>query len=185
VTVNDVPGNEAAFGEAPVNQTANNEDSGRQAVPHDALAEETPTIQASAAHAIASSHSFAARAGRAALALFAALAAWLVPGLGHLLLGRWGRALLFFVAVGGLVVTGYLLRGNVFPPHSGDPFGTLGFVADAGTGVFYYFSRFFEAAGPDVSRAAGDYGTRFIAAAGVVNVLAVLDAIEIATGRRS
>jgi Family of unknown function (DUF6677) len=185
VTVNDVPGNEAAFGETPVNQTANNEDSGRQAVPHDTLAEETPTGQAPAVHAIASSHSFAARAGRAALALFAALAAWLVPGLGHLLLGRWGRALLFFVAVGGLVVTGYLLRGNVFAPHSGDPFGTLGFVADAGTGVFYYFSRFFEAAGPDVSRAAGDYGTRFIAAAGVVNVLAVLDAIEIATGRRS
>jgi len=85
----------------------------------------------------------------------------------------------------GLVVSGYLLRGNVFPPHSGDPFGTLGFLADAGTGVFYYFSRFFEAAGPDVSRAAGDYGTRFIAAAGVVNVLAVLDTIEIATGRRS
>jgi hypothetical protein len=124
-------------------------------------------------------------ASRAAFALFAGIAAWLVPGLGHLLLGRWGRALVFFAAVGGLVVSGYLLRGNVFPPHSGDPFGTLGFLADAGTGVFYYFSRFFEAAGPDVSRAAGDYGTRFIAAAGVVNVLAVLDTIEIATGRRS
>jgi hypothetical protein len=124
-------------------------------------------------------------ASRVAFALFVGIAAWLVPGLGHLLLGRWGRALVFFAAVGGLVVSGYLLRGNVFPPHSGDSFGTLGFLADAGTGVFYYFSRFFEAAGPDVSRAAGDYGTRFIAAAGVVNVLAVLDAIEIATGRRS
>ncbi len=124
-------------------------------------------------------------ASRAGLTLFAAIAAWFVPGLGHLLLGRWGRALIFFCAVSGLVISGYLLRGNVFPPHSGDPFGTLGFVADAGTGVFYYFSRFFEAAGPDVSRAAGDYGTRFIAAAGVVNVLAVLDTIEIATGRRS
>jgi hypothetical protein len=128
------------------------------------------------------SHPSRVSANRAALA---GIAAWLVPGLGHLLLGRWGRALVFFAAVGGLVVSGYLLRGNVFPPHSGDPFGTLGFLADAGTGVFYYFSRFFEAAGPDVSRAAGDYGTRFIAAAGVVNVLAVLDTIEIATGRRS
>ena len=107
-----------------------------------------------------------------------------MPGLGHLLLGRWGRALVFFCSVAGLVVSGYLLRGNVFPSHSGDPFGTLGFLADAGAGVFYYFSRFFEAAGPDVSRAAGDYGTRFIAAAGVVNLLAVLDTIEISTGRR-
>ena len=183
--MNEVPGNEAAFGEAPANQTANHEDSGGQTVPHAALVADAPASQTPAVQAIASSHSFTARVGRAALALFAALAAWLVPGLGHLLLGRWGRAFLFFIAVAGLVVTGYLLRGNVFPPHSGDPFGTLGFVADAGTGVFYYFSRFFEAAGPDVSRAAGDYGTRFIAAAGVVNVLAVLDVIEIATGRRS
>ncbi len=120
-----------------------------------------------------------------ALASFVAIAAWLVPGLGHLLLGRWGRALGFFVSVGGLAITGYLLRGNVFPPHSGDPFGTLGFLADAASGVFYYISRAFEAAGPDVSRAAGDYGTRFIAAAGAVNVLAIFDVLEIASGRRN
>ena len=120
-----------------------------------------------------------------ALAPFVAIAAWLVPGLGHLLLGRWGRALGFFVAVGGLAIAGYLLRGNVFPPHSDDPFGTLGFLADAASGVFYYLARVFETAGPDVSRAAGDYGTRFIAAAGVVNVLAVCDVLEIASGRRS
>jgi len=174
--VNEVPGNEAAFGDASVNQV---QTAGVQASDNQAAASDAP-----AARAIAHPHSFAASAGCAVLALFAAIAAWLVPGLGHLLLGRWGRALLFFFAVGGLVVSGYLLRGNVFPPHSGDPFGTLGFLADAGTGVFYYFSRFFESAGPDVSRAAGDYGTRFIAAAGVVNVLAVLDTIEIATGRR-
>lgn len=113
------------------------------------------------------------------------MVAWIVPGMGHLLLRRWGRAIVFFFAVGGLAVTGYLLRGNIFPAHSGDAFGTLGFLADAGSGVFYYFARFFEAAGPDVSRAAGDYGTRFIAAAGVVNLISVCDAYEIATRRRS
>jgi hypothetical protein len=120
-----------------------------------------------------------------ALAPFVAVAAWLVPGMGHLLLGRWGRALGFFIAVGGLAITGYLMRGNVFPPHSGDPFGTLGFLADAATGVFYYLAHIFQGAGPDVSRAAGDYGTRFIAAAGVTNVMAVFDVLEIASGRRS
>jgi hypothetical protein len=113
------------------------------------------------------------------------VAAWLVPGLGHLLLRRWGRALTFFISAGGLAVTGYPLRGNVFPIHSIDSFGTLGFLADAGSGVFYFLSRFFEAAGADVSRASGDYGTRFIAAAGIVNVLAVIDAYEIARERRS
>lgn len=121
---------------------------------------------------------------RSALAPFSAVAGWAVPGLGHLLLGRWGRALGFFVSVGGLAITGYLMRGNVFPPHSTDPFGTLGFLADAASGVFYYLAHAVETAGPDVSRAAGDYGTRFIAAAGVVNVLAVFDVLEIASGRR-
>lgn len=119
------------------------------------------------------------------LAPFVAIAGWLVPGFGHLLLGRWGRALGFFVSVGGLAITGYLMRGNVFPPHSSDPFGTLGFLADAASGVFYFLAHIVESAGPDVSRAAGDYGTRFVAAAGIVNVLAVFDVLEIVSGRRN
>ena len=81
-------------------------------------------------------------------------------------------------------MVGSVMRGNVFPPRSVDPFGTLGFLADAASGVFYLLARVIERAGPDVSRAAGDYGTRFIAAAGVVNLIAAFDAYEIATGRR-
>jgi hypothetical protein len=118
------------------------------------------------------------------IAALVAVAAWAVPGLGHLITRRWVRGLVFFACAGGLAVAGFLLRGNVFPPHSSDPFGSLGFLADASSGVFYYLARFFETAGPDVSRAAGDYGTRLIAAAGIVNLLGVFDAYEIAMGRR-
>ena len=126
----------------------------------------------------------AGRVKKAPDGLSIAVVAWLVPGLGHFLLGRKGRAILFFIAVGGLAIFGSVMRGNVFPPRSVDPFGTLGFLADAASGVFYLLARVFERAGPDVSRAAGDYGTRFIAAAGVVNLIAAFDAYEIATGRR-
>ena len=114
-----------------------------------------------------------------------ALASWLIPGLGHFLLGRTGRAIVFFVAVGGLAIVGIQARGNVFPPRTADPFGTLGFWADAASGIFYLLARVLERAGPDVSRAAGDYGTRFVAAAGIVNLIAIFDAYEIASGRRS
>jgi hypothetical protein len=114
-----------------------------------------------------------------------AIASWLVPGLGHFLLGRTGRAIVFFVAVGGLAIVGIHARGNVFPPRSADPFGTLGFWADAASGIFYLLARVLERGGPDVSRAAGDYGTRFLAAAGIVNLIAIFDAYEIAAGRRS
>lgn len=118
-------------------------------------------------------------------AVIIALAGWAVPGLGHLLLRRWGRAIVFFCAVGALALSGYWMRGEIFPPHSQEPFGALGFLADAATGIFYFLARLFEAAGPDLSRAAGNYGSRFIAAAGIVNLAAILDACEIAAGRRS
>jgi hypothetical protein len=119
------------------------------------------------------------------IAALVAVAAWAVPGLGHVITRRWMRGLIFFACSGGLAIAGFLLRGNVFPQHSTDPFGTLGFLADASSGAFYFLARFFESAGPDVSRAAGDYGTRLIAAAGIVNLLGVFDAYEIALGRRA
>ncbi|HEX4002008.1 MAG TPA: DUF6677 family protein [Candidatus Acidoferrales bacterium] len=119
-----------------------------------------------------------------AIPFLVALAELAVPGLGHAWMGRWARGLAFLVAVGGLAVIGYLMRGQVFTAVSDDPFGRLGFVADACSGVFYLLSRFLEAAGPDLSRAAGDYGTRFIASAGIVNLIGMLDAYGIACGRR-
>lgn len=123
--------------------------------------------------------------GSAGLATIAVVAGWLVPGLGHLLLRKWGRALVYFVAVSALAVAGLALRGNIFPATGGDAFDTLGFLADLGAGAFYFVSKFIESAGPDVSRAAGDYGTRFFATAGVLNLLCVVDAYEIAAGRKS
>ena len=118
------------------------------------------------------------------LPVLIALAAWIVPGLGHLCLRRWSRAVGFFVAAGGLALAGYAMHGEAFKPGSGDPFGTLGFVADACSGVFYILPRVLTMAPPDLSHAAGDYGTRFIAAAGIVNLLAVIDAYGTARGER-
>ena|SRR5579864_488744 len=119
-----------------------------------------------------------------ALPFLIAVTAWIVPGLGHSLLRRWPRALGFFLAASGLVIVGCELRGEIFSWHSGGTFGPLGFIADAGSGVLYFAARMLEAAGPDISRAAGDYGTRFIAGAGIVNLLGVLDAYGVASGRK-
>jgi drug/metabolite transporter (DMT)-like permease len=113
----------------------------------------------------------------------AALCAWLVPGLGHAMLRRWGKAIAYFVAVGVLAAAGLAMRGDVLPASSQDAFDRLGFVADLGTGGYYFFSNTLEPAGPDDSKAAGDYGTRIFAAAGVLNFLIILEAYEI--GRRN
>ncbi len=114
-----------------------------------------------------------------------AIAGWLVPGLGHALQRMWGRAIVVFIAVGLLVYTGASMKGNVFTSNGGDAFDTLGYIADMGSGCFYFFARFLEGAGADVSHAQGDYGTRFLATAGVLNILAALHAYEAARGRKA
>jgi hypothetical protein len=132
----------------------------------------------------AESEAPAAAAGSLAWGWAAFVAGWLVPGLGHALLRRWGRAGVFFVSIVVLAAAGVWLRGNVFDTHAADPFEWLGFLADLGAGVLYAVARSLGIAA-DVSRAAGDYGTRFFAAAGALNLLCALDAYLIGAGRKS
>jgi hypothetical protein len=113
------------------------------------------------------------------------VAGWILPGLGHALLRMWGRALAFFLAVGLLVLIGAGMRGNLFASSGNDAFDSLGYIADMGTGTFYFLARSLEKNGADVSHATGDYGTRFLATAGVLNLLAALHAYEVARGRKA
>jgi Family of unknown function (DUF6677) len=122
---------------------------------------------------------------RARLAVGVGVAAWILPGLGHALQKMWGRALACFLTVGALVFIGAGMRGNLFTSNGGDAFATLGYIADLGSGSFYLAAEALENKGPDVSHADGDYGTRFLAAAGVLNLLAALHAYEAARGRKA
>jgi hypothetical protein len=113
------------------------------------------------------------------------VAGWFLPGLGHALLKMWGRALACFLTVGVLVIFGAGMRGNVFNSNGNDAFDSLGYLADLGTGTFYFLAKSLERDGADVSHADGDYGTRFLATAGVLNLLAALHAFEVARGRKA
>lgn len=97
----------------------------------------------------------------------------------------WGRAAIVFLTVGLLVFVGASMRGNLFSSNGNDAFDTLGYVADLGTGSFYFLARALEHKGADVSHAGGDYATRFLATAGVLNLLAALHAYEAARGRKA
>jgi hypothetical protein len=118
-------------------------------------------------------------------ALLLGVAGWILPGLGHALQKMWGRAVACFLTVAVLVVIGAGMRGNLFTADGGDAFASLGFLADLGAGSFYLVARSLETHGPDVSHADGDYGTRFLAVAGVLNLLAALHAFEAARGRKA
>ncbi len=123
--------------------------------------------------------------GRETMAFVVGVAGWLVPGLGHALMKMWGRAAMFFLTVSMLVILGAGMRGNVFSSAGNDAFDALGYLADLGTGTFYLAARALETNGADVSHAGGDYGTRFLATAGVLNLLAALHAYEAARGRKA
>jgi hypothetical protein len=120
-----------------------------------------------------------------AVAFAMGVAGWILPGLGHALQKMWGRAMACFLIIGALVIVGAGMRGNLFTSNGNDAFDSLGYVADLGAGSFYFLARSLEKSGPDVSHAGGDYGTRFLATAGVLNLLAALHAYEAARGRKA
>jgi Family of unknown function (DUF6677) len=122
---------------------------------------------------------------REAMAYVIGVAGWIVPGLGHALLKMWSRAAMCFLTVGLLVILGAEMRGNLFDSAARDAFDSLGYLADLGTGTFYLLAKSVETNGADVSHAGGDYGTRFLATAGVLNLLAALHAYEAARGRKA
>lgn len=116
------------------------------------------------------------------LAIAAAIAGWLVPGLGHLILRKWSKAAVYFLCVGALAFAGLAMRGAVFGPGADDVFDRLGFFADLGAGAFYFLAHQIQTVGSDVAHATGDYGTRLFATAGMLNLLTVLEAYDIGRG---
>lgn len=150
-------------------------------VPIDETTNTVPVPQSASSHTAPVSD----RHRRDALALTIVAAAWLLPGLGHALLKMWGRALVCFSTVALLVILGAGMRGNIFSRNGEDAFAKLGYVADLGAGSFYFVARALETNGPDVSHANGDYGTRLLATAGVLNMLAALHAYEVARARKA
>ena len=113
---------------------------------------------------------------------------WLVPGGGHFLLKRNGRGILLLAAITGMFLCGLMMRGAMFQPQTGDLLTTLintgGFIGDVCSGILYLLSNWLGYAQPDVAGAVHDYGTKFLVTAGLLNLLAMVDAFEIAAGRK-
>lgn len=116
------------------------------------------------------------------------LVAWVVPGGGYFLLKKTGRGALILASVGLMFLFGMFMRGMMFTPEKGDFLTTLinygGFVCDLAAGVFYFAAAMFGYAPPDLPGDVHDYGTKFLVTAGLLNILAMVDIHEIATGQK-
>ena len=110
--------------------------------------------------------------------------AWLVPGAGHLLQGRRQKGLIFLIALPLMFAIGLWLEGRLFPLELSDPLVFLGAIANRGIGAPYVMARLMDAGAGNVTAAAYEYGNTFLMTAGLLNFLVVLDAFDIALGRK-
>jgi hypothetical protein len=114
----------------------------------------------------------------------ALLAGWLVPGGGHLLLGKWVRGLLLMGSIVAMFAIGVALQGKIYSTSTGEPLDMLGFVGDLGAGLLFVLARVMGWGQAPVLVATADYGTKFIVVSGLLNIVAAVDAHSLASGRK-
>ncbi len=110
--------------------------------------------------------------------------AWAVPGLGHLVLGRWQKGVVFIVALPVMFFIGLTLQGRIFPFQPSDILVLLAALADLGIGLVYFLAAPLGYGAGKVTAVTYEYGNAFLIVAGLLNLLVMLDAYDVARGRK-
>jgi hypothetical protein len=109
---------------------------------------------------------------------------WLVPGLGHAVQKKFGRALIFFASIFAMTGLGLVMGGKIYPFQTENPLTILAFFADIGNGLFYLLSRILSWGPGVLEKMTFEFGTAYIAGAGLLNFLVAIDAYDVAVGKR-
>ena len=118
------------------------------------------------------------------------LAAWALPGAGHIIQKRWLRGILLGGAVWAMFLIGLWLGGHLYAV-SGKEHGLstllqlLPMIANFGSGLLYLVCLVANIGFTDNAQLVTyEYGNTFLLVAGLLNYLAMLDAFDIAAGRK-
>jgi hypothetical protein len=128
------------------------------------------------------------------------LAGWLVPGLGHLLQKKFWRGAIFLVAILAMTGMGLAMGGKIYPLYlekpqtvleivtnlfkKENPLTLLAFFADLGNLLIYALSRLWSFGQGALERSTFEFGTAYVAGAGLLNYLVALDAFDVARGKK-
>lgn len=112
------------------------------------------------------------------------IAGWLIPGAGHFLLRKWFRGSLLACSIIGMFALGLAMQGKLYA-SAHDILDLLGLVGDLGNGLLYIIGRAAGLGADSVQVTVADWGTRFIVVAGMLNVIAAIDAHNLRTGRKA
>ena len=122
-----------------------------------------------------------------ARAVVACIAGWIVPGGGHLVLGRLGRGLAGLAVILTLFLWGLKLDGQLARPVPGEVLSVPASFACLGVGPAYFIAAGLTSTHHgmgDILSATNEMGTTFVICAGLLNMLLILDAFDIAAGRK-
>ncbi len=111
-------------------------------------------------------------------------AGWLIPGLGHIILRRWGRGLMFTLAVIAMFLFGVAMHGRLYDFTPEQPLHIFAFLANIGIGLPYVIAQRMGFGAGLLSSPTYDYGNTYLWVAGLLNYLIVLDGFDIAQGRK-
>lgn len=118
-------------------------------------------------------------------ALFACLLALLLPGGGHLFLGRRAKGLTLLFALLLLFAMGVAMEARLrFYWGLDDILAIVIGISQAASGGFYAGARWLGFEDGRVTSVTFDYGNTFTAVAGLLNMLVILDVWDTARGRR-
>jgi hypothetical protein len=110
--------------------------------------------------------------------------AWALPGAGHLWLGRHQKGLILLILLPLMFAFGLWIEGRIFPFQIAEPLVALAAVADVGIGLPYFLAKLAGVGAGQVIAITYEYGNAFVIVAGLLNMLTVLDAFDIAMGRK-
>jgi hypothetical protein len=111
------------------------------------------------------------------------IAGLLVPGLGHVWLGR-RKGLIFLLVLPVMFALGLYLEGRIFPVEFSQPLVALAALANMGVGLPYIAARVMGSGAGNVIAVTYEYGNTFLIVAGLLNTLVVIDAFDISMGRK-
>jgi hypothetical protein len=111
------------------------------------------------------------------------IAGWLIPGAGHFMQRKWIRGGLLLASIGGMFFLGIAMQGKLYTSTHGI-LDMLCLAGDLGSGLLYFISRQLSLGADSFQITTADYGTRFIVVAGLLNIIAAVDAHNLFTGRK-
>jgi len=109
---------------------------------------------------------------------------WLIPGLGHVSLKKYWRGGIFFVCISAMSALGLVMGGKIYSFQTENPLTILAFFSDLGNGLLYFLSKIFSFGLGNLKSTTFEFGTAYIAGAGLLNYLVALDAFDIVLGKK-